>query len=106
MIEDAAMLMASVTLANHMGLVGAAEKVTRRKFKIISCSKCSTFWTVLIYLLFMGNHFVTSIATAFALSYTAIWFELLLGYLSNIYESAYDKIQTTALDQDEAGAAS
>ena len=106
MIEDAAMLMASVTLANHMGIVEAAEKIMHHKFKILSCSKCGTFWTVLIYLLFMGNHFVTSIATAFALSYTAIWFELLLGYLSKVYESAYNKIQTTAPDQDEAGAAS
>lgn len=100
------MLMASVVLWNHLGLCEAVERVLHYKFRIMSCSKCGTFWTVLIYQLVMGTEIVASVTAAFALSYAAIWFELLLGYLGEVYETCYDKIQTASPSEDEADAES
>ena len=105
-MTTALMLMVSVVLFNHMGLSEAIEKVTHYKFRIMSCSKCGTFWAVLIYQLVTETNIVASVTAAFALSYTAIWFELLLGYLSYLYETAYDKIQTAPSSEDEANAKS
>ena len=102
---DAAMLATSVVLFNHVGLRDAVERVTHYKMKVLSCVKCGTFWVVLAYMAIRNQPVVESIATAFALSYAAIWFELLLGYLSKLYEIAYDKIQASASHDDEASGA-
>ena len=99
----AVMLMASVVLFNHMGLCDAVERVTHYKFRILSCSKCGTFWSVLAYLLFTSHNVIESFTAAFALSYLALWFELLLGLMSKVYETC---IQTTEADSDKAGAES
>lgn len=105
MMLYAVMLMVCVVLFNHMGLKDAVEDVTHYKFKILSCAKCGTFWSVLIFML-LRHHPITSITVAFALSYMAIWFELLLGFLSKVYEDTYDKIQTTQTHTDEGDAES
>lgn len=99
---DAAMVMASVVLANHMGLVEAAEKVTHRKFKLLNCSKCATFWLSLITMLVEGVPVVMSVAVAFVLAYAAMWFELLLAVIAKHYERTYDKISEAEADKDTA----
>jgi hypothetical protein len=47
-----------------------------------------SFWAVLGYsLLIVKFPIEVSVAVAFLLSYAAIWFDLLLGKLAEIYES-------------------
>lgn len=47
-----------------------------------------SFWTVLGYsLLIVKFSIEVSVAVAFLLGYAAIWFDLLLGKLAEIYES-------------------
>jgi hypothetical protein len=99
---DAAMIMASVVLANHMGLVEAAEKVTHYKFRILSCGKCATFWLSLLTMLVEGVPVVMSVAVAFVLAYAALWLELQLAILAKHYETSYDKISEAEADKDEA----
>ena len=99
----AVMLMISVVLFDHTGLCDAIEDVTHYKFKILSCVKCGTFWSVLVYMLITMHHPIISITAAFVLSYMAIWLELLLGYLGKVYETCYNKIQTAEPHQDKRG---
>lgn len=99
------MLMISVVLFSHTGLCEAVEEKIHYKFKILSCAKCGTFWSVLIYML-LRHHPIVSITAAFMLSYMAIWFELFLGYMSKVYEDTYNKIQASQADKDKGDAES
>ena len=49
-IVDVAAVTLAAVLANHMGLIEAIERVVRHKLPIINCSRCLTFWSVLICL--------------------------------------------------------
>jgi hypothetical protein len=50
------------------------------------------FWTVLGYsLLIVKQPIELSVAVAFLLGYAAIWFDLLLGKLADVYESVVSK---------------
>lgn len=93
MLLNIVMLMLSATLANHMGLVDAVEKLIRHKIPILNCSKCATFWTVLTYQMLMVREPIASVALSFISAYVAVWFEMALGWLetkkNKIYESIY-----------------
>ena len=98
-MTTALMLMVSVVLANHLGLIEAVGKVVHYRFRILSCSKCGTFWLTLIALTVERTPVIESVTMSFVAAYAALWFELLLALLAKIYESAYDKISETAADQ-------
>lgn len=71
-----------------MGLGEALCKTFRFHFILFLCPKCMAFWAVLGYsLLIVKLPIEESVAIAFLLSYAAIWFDLLLGKLAEIYES-------------------
>lgn len=101
-MTGAAMLMVSVVLFNHMELCESIEGVIHYRFKILSCSKCGTFWSALTYLLFTGHNAVTSVAISFMLSYTAIWIELFLGILATRYNEL-SQVYTTETSDSETG---
>lgn len=93
---DVAMIMFSCVMAIHMGLVDSAIRAYNAKsydVPVITCPKCLTFWCVLIYMCICGCGFVHSIATSFVASYAAIWFDLFLGRLDNLYEKIATKIR-------------
>ena len=98
----ALMLMVCVVLFNHMGLCDAVEGILHYRFKVLSCVKCGTFWTVLIASLVEGTPIIMSMALSFMTAYAALWLELLLGLLGRAYEDTYDKIQAAETDKDEA----
>ena len=71
-----------------MGLGEALCKIFRFHFILFLCPKCMAFWAVLGYsLLIVKLPIEVSAAVAFLLSYAAIWFDLLLGKLADVYES-------------------
>mgnify|MGYP007012480300 CR=1 FL=1 len=91
---DIVMLMLSCTLANHLGLVEAIEGVIRHKIPILNCSKCASWWSVMIYSLFTGHAVIASVAVSFLCAYTAVWLELLCGIIDVIYNEIYEDIYT------------
>jgi hypothetical protein len=100
---DIVMLVLSATLANHLGLVEAVEGVLRHKIPILNCSKCLSFWVVLLCSILSGLPLIASVAVSFLCAYCAVWLELLYGYIDTLYNKLYENIYTKETDVD-AGA--
>lgn len=78
----------SAVMFVHMGLGEALCKTFGVRFVLFLCPKCMAFWVVLGYsLLIVELPIEESVAIAFLSSYAAIWFDLLLGKLADVYES-------------------
>jgi hypothetical protein len=106
------MITFSVVAANHLGLVSAIERTVKHRLPIINCPKCMTFWTVLVYgMAADSDHFVgiselvsadyfenilELIAVALLAAWAAIWLELFMGFIDQLYLKAYEQIYPTA----------
>lgn len=95
---DIVMLVLSATLANHLGLVEAVEGVLRHKIPIVNCSKCLSFWIVLVCSLCSGVSLIASVAVSFVCAYCAVWLELLFGYIDTLYNRLYENIYPKETD--------
>lgn len=100
---DIVMLVLSATLANHLGLVEAVERVIRCRLPIVDCPKCCSFWSVLAYTLLTGCEPIASVAVSFVSAYAAVWLVLLYGYIDTLYNKIYEDIYTKDAE-DDAGA--
>lgn len=91
---DIAMIVFAVTAANHMGLIAAAEKIAGFKFPIVNCCKCGSFWISLIFGLidFRSIGLIPIVAISFFAAWSAVWVELLMGYIDILYAKTYDRI--------------
>ena len=106
----------------HLGLVGRITEVLKldlRKFEILTCPKCLTWWCTMFYgfteftvaeqIAFCI--FVKVLAISFLASYSAIWLELFEGYVDTLYMKLYEKIypnsdnDTPAADADSSHSA-
>ena len=89
----------SVVAANHLGLVVAIERTVKHRLPIINCPKCMAFWTVLVYGMAAGSdHFeniLELIAVALLAAWAAIWLELFMGFIDQLYLKFYDTIYPT-----------
>ena len=81
---------------NHLGLISAVEDAIRQKLWILDCPKCATFWGVLAY---GSYHIATSDTTAlevlaisFLCAWLAVWMELGMGAVDQLYMYCYEKI--------------
>lgn len=90
--SDVAMILFSCVAANHLGLISAIEKTTGYELIIINCSRCFTYWSVLMYSLFITNSILLSFATSFLAAVLAPWIEMLMGFIDNLYNKLYDTI--------------
>lgn len=85
-------LMVSVNLIHHLGLAQAVAEVVG---KILGCSQCLTFWSVMAGLIYLGQDIIIATFLAITMSYLSNWFGLLLLYLqrkfTTLYESERDK---------------
>ena len=95
------MITFSVVAANHLGLVAAIERTVKHRLPIVNCPKCMAFWTVLAY----GIATVPVVSTAGAISavavallaaWAAIWLELAMGFIDQLYLKLYEQIYPTA----------
>ena len=85
----------SCCLFIHLGLGEAIEKTLHIRFVLLRCVKCLTFWTVLGYsLLRLTLPVEGCICIAFASAYIALWTDLLLAKLADIYEKLYQSVAT------------
>ena len=96
--SDILLLMLSATLANHLGLVEAVEGVLRHKIPVLNCSKCASFWLVLLCSLLSGQPLIASVAVSFLCAWAAVWLELLCGYIDTLYNRAYESIYSKETD--------
>ncbi len=92
MVKEVALITISAVLFVQMGLSSAIQDVLHFYFKIASCPKCATFWSVLAYCLLTRKGFVVSIAASFISAYVALWLSLLYDALALLYNYAYEYI--------------
>ena len=123
---DVLMIVFSATAANHLGLVAAAESVVHHRLPVVNCPKCAAFWLVLAYGLGYEICFTTTrhfvdvndmvayhfeyilklIAVAFLSAWSAVWLDLFMGIIDQLYIKVYDTIYpaTDTPDTDTTGA--
>ena len=99
---DVLMIVFSTTAANHLGLVAAAESVVRHRLPVLNCPKCAAFWSVIVYGVAVANSSLFTLhsslkilAAAFLSAWSAIWLDLLMGIIDQLYTKLYDKIYPT-----------
>lgn len=107
---DIACIVFTCVTANHLGLVKAVEDHYNTELPIINCVKCFTFWCTLIYTTLTLRDAIPVFAISFLASYSAMWLELLEGYIDTLYNGIYEKIYQSAdnapaSDYDQAGPA-
>lgn len=103
-MDIAGIVFACVT-ANHLGLISAIEGVVGRKMPIVNCPKCLTFWVTVGTVGAVGDvGIVTVLAVSFLASYSAVWLELLEGYIDTLYMKCYEKIYPNATNDTPAAA--
>lgn len=95
---DIAMIVFSVTAANHMGLVDAMEKTIGIELPVVNCCKCGSFWATLIYGFFLhpSMGMIAIVAISFLAALCAVWLELLMGFIDTKYYKAYERIYDTS----------
>lgn len=81
-------LMVSVNLIHHLGLAQAIAEVMD---KILKCSQCLTFWSVIVGLIYIGQDIVTAIFLAISMAYLSNWFGLILLYLQRKFTTLYER---------------
>lgn len=101
-LAEAALLALACTLFVNMGLSDAIQEFLGIKFKILSCVKCFTFWSVLVYLTFRGARLYQVVSASFVFSYLALWLDLGLSALNKIYNESYQQILSAEADKTDA----
>ena len=81
-------VMVSVTLIHHLGLAHAISEVVD---KVVSCSQCLTFWSVLAGLVYLSTDLITAVFFAIVMAYLSNWFGLLLLYLQRQFNKFYGR---------------
>ena len=100
---DVLIIVFSATAANHLGLVAAAESIVRHRLPILNCPKCAAFWLVLIYgcsvccdrIAALPPAIPEILAVAFLSAWSAIWLDLLMGIIDQLYTKLYDTFYPT-----------
>lgn len=98
MWEEAAAITVSCVLFIGMGLEAEIERILSCRFKILSCPKCLTFWSVLLFGVVTRHGFVETVAVSFLSAYAALWLTLLCDALTTLYNRLYETITTTEGD--------
>lgn len=94
----------SAVAVNHLGLVSAIERTVKHRLPIVNCPKCLAFWTVLAYgiltwpddKLSIISYPLSIISVALLAAWAAIWLELFMGFIDQLYLKAYEQIYPTA----------
>ena len=105
MWKEAAAITASCVLFIGMGLEAEVERILSCRFRILSCPKCLTFWSVLLFGVITGHGAIEVVSVSFLSAYAALWLTLLCDALTNIYNTIYETITKTegdTTDTDEA----
>ena len=96
-IDIACIVFVCVTV-NHLGLVKAIEDTFHTELKVVNCPKCLTWWSSLVFTIITSREPIPSLAISILASYTAIWLELLEGFIDSLYMKLYEKIYPNPYD--------
>ena len=77
-----------VNLIHHLGLAQAIAEVMN---KILGCSQCLTFWSVVAGLTYLGQDIITAVFLAITMAYLSNWFGLILLYLQRKFTTLYER---------------
>lgn len=88
--------------SRHLGLIREIEHIYGHRLKVVDCPKCAAFWATLVYGLwairpFYGEY-ILILAISFLASYTALWLELIEGFIDVLYDKVYEKIYREPTD--------
>lgn len=92
---EIAMLTFSCVSANHLGLIGAVEKLLHKSIPVVNCPKCCTFWTILLTTYTSGWNMISALAVAFLSAYLSLWLNLLLAFIDTKFNHLYDTLYPT-----------
>lgn len=98
------MVMVSAVLFTRMGLSDEIQRWLRLDLKILSCSKCCTFWCCVVLLLAGKNGVVKSVTVSFIFAYLAQWLALAYDIAAMIFNRVYEKITENPGTQEGAEA--
>ena len=71
----------------HLGMGHTLSTIFKKEWYIFKCVKCITWQSVLAYTLFFTEYdIIECFAISFVSAYIALWFNLLLEKLVDIYE--------------------
>lgn len=76
-------------LMSHLGLGVAVGKVACR---VLSCTKCATFWLTLIACYVLRFGCVEAVCVAAAACYCSLWAELGLVWLNQRYNELWERL--------------
>ena len=71
----------------HLGMGNTLSHIFQKDWYLFKCIKCITWQSVLAYTLFFTNYnIIECLAISFISAYIALWFNLLLEKMAEIYE--------------------
>ena len=76
----------SCVLFIHLGLGEAIERTLRVRIVLLSCVKCLTFWSMLVYSLIHSFPLESALCLSFVSAYAALWADIPLAKLATLYE--------------------
>jgi hypothetical protein len=102
---DIASIVFACTAASHLGLIGGIEGIMGKRIPILNCPKCASFWFTLAYAIGeMGFSAIPQIPLVLAISFlsawSAVWLDLVMGIIDQLYIKIYDTIYSTADNAD------
>lgn len=83
------MIMINSVIAIHLGLSTAIAKILT---KILSCSKCLTFWSSLCLLYMLGCNIVIAVLLSLIGAYISNWLALILIRFNQKYEKLWQRL--------------
>ena len=85
----AMLTMVVATLAVHLGLPDAIDKVIS---KVMQCHKCLSFWSTLIVLTYLGANIFVAALLSICAAYLSIWFAALLYWINKLYNRLWERL--------------
>lgn len=84
------LIFVSCCLFIHLGLGEAICKTLKIDFILFKCVKCLSFWAILAYtFLFTQYCWELCLALSFMMAYVALWVDLALMKIAEVYEKFY-----------------
>jgi len=76
-------------LMSHLGLGVAVSKVA---CKVLSCTKCATFWLTVVACYVLGVGVAGTVCAAAAACYCSLWAELGFVWLNQRYNELWERL--------------
>ena len=98
------MVTASSVLFIRMGLAGEIQRRLGTGAKILSCTKCLTFWCCAVLLLAVRTRPLPAVTASFISAYLSQWLALAYDAAATLYNRIYEKItENPGAEGTEAG---